>query len=128
LEQLDARQVRRVVTMQLITTLIVAAGAAPFGASVALSALIGGGVCLAANAFVAFWVFRRYRAQEPGLLVMRFYGAEVAKIALILGLFTVAFVTIESLNLPALLSAYVAVQVLPAFFASVGDARSDRKR
>jgi ATP synthase protein I len=95
---------------------------------VALSALIGGGVCLAANAFVAFWVFRRYRAQDPGLLVMRFYGAEVAKIALILGLFAVAFVTIESLNVPALLSAYLVVQVLPAFFASVGGARSDRER
>jgi ATP synthase protein I len=113
---------------QLVTALIAAVVAIPFGASAALSALIGGGVCLAANAFAAAWVFRRYRAQEPGLLVMRLYSAEVAKIALALGLFAAASATIEGLNVLVLLGAYLATQVVPAFLASAGGARSKPER
>jgi ATP synthase protein I len=90
---------------------------------VALSVLIGTGVCLLANSIFALWVFRQYRAQDPGSLVMRFYAAEIIKLSLILGLFAAAFTTIEGLNLPVLLIAYFAVQVLPAVFASSQGAR-----
>jgi ATP synthase protein I len=116
--------VKRMLIAQTGVMLIAAAVAAFFGAAAALSALIGGGVCLGVNALAAVWIFRQYRAQEPGLLVMRLYGAEVAKIALALGLFAVAFLTTARLNLPALLGTYLAVQTLPAFFASAGGARS----
>ena len=90
-----------------------------------ISVLIGAVVCLLANSIFALWVFRRYRAQELGSLLMRFYGAEIIKLALILGLFAAAFVSIEGLNVPALLVAYLAVQVLPAVFASGWDMRQD---
>ena len=56
---------------------------------------------------------------------MRFYGGEIIKLSLILGLFVAAFTMIEGLNLPALLIAYFAVQVLPAVFASGWDARKN---
>ena len=59
---------------------------------------------------------------------MRFYGAEILKLSLILGLFAIAFTTIEGLHLPALLIAYFAVQVLPAIFASGRGARSTPER
>jgi ATP synthase protein I len=49
---------------------------------------------------------------------MRIYGAEVLKIGLILGLFTVAFVTLDGLSLPALLGAYLALQVAPTLIAA----------
>ena len=52
------------------------------------------------------------------------YGAEIVKIVLILALFAVAFATLKDLNLPALLGAYFAVQVMPALFASRPDARA----
>jgi ATP synthase protein I len=117
-----------VLLVQLGLTLVAGAGALPFGAMAALSALIGGGVCLAANALVALWIFQRYRAQQAELLLVRFYWAEVAKIALVLGLFAVFFVTIERLSLPALLGAYLAVQVLPAVIAPALGARSRPER
>lgn len=92
--------------------------ALPFGVSVAVSVLIGAGSCLAANALFAALVFRGYRAPEPARLVMRIYGAEILKIVLILGLFTIAFVTLDDLNLPVLLGAYLAVQVIPTLIAA----------
>jgi ATP synthase protein I len=117
-----------VLLAQIAVTLVAVAAALPFGAMAALSALIGGGVCLAANALVALWIFQRYRAQNAELLLLRFYWAEVAKIALVLGLFAVFFVTIERLNLPALLGAYLAVQVLPSVIAPAWGARSNPEK
>jgi ATP synthase protein I len=96
----------------------------PFGVLALKSSAIGAGVCLLANWAFAFRVFRRYRAQQPGEIVLRMYGAEIIKIVLILALFSVAFVTVEDLNLPALLGAYFAVQVLPALFASRPETRT----
>ena len=81
-----------------------------------------------ASFIFASWVFRQYHARDPESLLMRFYGAEIVKLSLVLGLFVLAFATIEGLNLPALLAAYFAVQVLPAVFASGWGAHStDRK-
>jgi ATP synthase protein I len=114
----DALQANRVLRVQLLVTLVLAALGLFFGMLVAVSLLIGGGVCTLANALFALLVFRRYRAQEPGMLVMRFYGAEIGKIALILVLFAASFVLIDGLNLPALLGAYFVVQVFPAMLAS----------
>ena len=125
MQQPDALQAKRVLVIQLAMTLILTAGTLPFGMSVALSVLIGAGVCLLANAIFAVWVFREYRAQEPGSLVMRFYGGEIIKLSVILGLFVAAFTMIDGLNLPALLIAYFAVQVLPAVFASGWGARKN---
>jgi len=114
----DVLQAKRVLVVQLALTLVLTAAALPFGGPVAVSVLIGATVCLLANLLFALLVFRRYRAQETDSLVVRFYGAEVVKLAVVLGLFTLVFVTSEGLNLPALLAAYFAVQVLPAVLAS----------
>ncbi|MGB5737025.1 MAG: ATP synthase subunit I [Thiohalocapsa sp.] len=111
---------------QAVFALLALLAAVPFGAMALLSAATGAGVCLLANWIFALRVFRRYNAQAPGDLVLRMYSAEIIKIVMILGLFSVAFATVEDLNLPALLGAYVAVQVLPALFASRPDARSTK--
>lgn len=95
----------------------------PLGFVALRSVAIGAGVCLIANLLFARRVFRQYRAQQPGELVLRMYGAEVLKIGLILALFALAFATIEPLNLPALLAAYAAVQIVPALFATRPDTR-----
>lgn len=97
---------------------------AVYGFMILISVVIGGVVCLLANWAFALRVFRRYRAQQAGELVMGMYAAEIIKILIILGLFSIAFATIEDLNLPALLGTYFAVQVLPALFASRPDASS----
>jgi ATP synthase protein I len=117
MHQPDAPQAKRILVGQAVLTLVLTAAALPFGTRVALSVLIGAGICLLATAVFAFWVFRRYSAQRPDLLLMRFYGAEVAKLVLVLGLFAVAFATVKEINLPALLAAYFVVQVLPTVLA-----------
>ena len=108
----------RVLGLQAILTLVATLAAMHFGSMPALSVLIGGGACLVANTAVVLWMFRDYRAQAPGALVVRFYGAEVVKIALLLGLFAAAFATIDGLNVLVLLGSYFAVQVLSPIFAA----------
>lgn len=121
-----ALPVKRLLQAQLYIGLAAIAVATPFGWSALLSASIGAGVCLLANGVFAFWVFRKYRAQEAGALVMRMYSAEIAKIAMILILFAAAFALIDGLNLPALLGAYLAVQVLSPLFADRLGARETK--
>jgi ATP synthase protein I len=128
MDQPDALQAKRVLIAQLALTLILTAVAVPFGSSAALSVLIGSAACLLATAIFAAWVFRRYRAQRPDELLLRFYGAEVLKLAVVIGLFAVAFATVENLNLPALLGAYFVVQVVSAVFAPRWGASPKRER
>ena len=118
MQQPDALQAERILKVQAILGLVSVFCALPFGSSVALSVLIGAGVCLLANTLLAAWVFRDYRAQAPERLVWRFYGAETAKIVLILVLFAVAFATVDHLNIPALLGAYFVIQVVPTLIAA----------
>ena len=67
------RLAKRVLSLQAILTLAVTVAAAAFGFVPAISVLIGGSACLVANAAVALWVFRDYRAPEPGQLLSRLY-------------------------------------------------------
>jgi len=114
----DRAQLNRLLLWQSAFAVGAILVAAPFGVTAFKSAAIGAGVCLLANWVFALRVFRRYRAQAPTELALRIYSAEILKIFLVLGLFTLAFATLANLNLPALLGAYFAVQVLPALFAS----------
>jgi ATP synthase protein I len=118
MQQPDVLQAKRVLSIQMALTLALSAFGSFFSRDMALSLLLGGAVCTLANGVFAWWVFRRYRAQDPGSLVMRFYGAEFVKIVLILGLFATAFTLMPGLEVPALLGAYFVVQVLPALIAS----------
>jgi ATP synthase protein I len=128
MHQTDARQVKRVLVMQTGMTLVLTSLAFVFGSLIALSVLIGAAVCTLANGVFAFGVFGRYRAAQPGQLVMRFYAAEVLKIVVILALFGAAIALIEGLNLPALLGSYFLVQVLPVLLASQRDAADTNVR
>lgn len=118
MQQPNALQARQILRIQSIFGLILTIIALPFGSPVAISVLIGAGTCWLANALLVVWVFRAYRAQAPERLVLRFYSAEVAKIALILVLFGVAFAIYDELNIPALLGAYFLVQVIPTLIAA----------
>jgi ATP synthase protein I len=125
--QANALQAKRVLLVQAILGAIAVAIALPFGGPVAVSALIGAGACLLANALFAIWVFRGYRAQEPGLLLLRFYGAELAKLVTILGLFALAFLFVEGLSIPALLGAYAVPQIASNIIgAQLGDRPGQR--
>ena len=118
MQQPNALQARQILKVQSIFGLILTIITLPFGSPVAISVLIGAGTCWLANALLVAWVFRAYRAQALERLVLRFYSAEVAKIALILVLFGVAFAIYDELNIPALLGAYFLVQVIPTLIAA----------
>ena len=116
----DERQVQvagRIVLAQFILTLTFAAGALAFAQMTALSILIGGGACTLATSLFAASVFGPYEARRPQALVGRIIGAEIGKLILVIGIFVFAFARVDDLNVPAMLAAYFAVQVLPAIIA-----------
>ncbi len=116
----DERQVQvagRTVLAQFILTLAFAAGALAFAQTTALSILIGGGACTLATSLFAASVFGSYEARRPQALVGRIIGAEIGKLILVIGIFVFAFARVDDLNVPAMLAAYFAVQVLPAIIA-----------
>ena len=114
---LDRRRARVILVLQVVVTLVVATGALFFGAEAAWSALGGGLIALLGNAAFAFWVFGAYRAQEPGKLLTRFYGAELLKLLLIATLFAATFLWVRPLNVVALFVAFFLVQVLSPLLA-----------
>jgi ATP synthase protein I len=114
----EAPLARRVLVLQAILTFVATLLAMPFGSSSSLSVLVGGVGCLVGSAAVVLLMFRDYRAQAPGALVGRLYGAEVVKIALLMAFFAAAFAFIAELQLPIVLGTYLAVQVLPPIFAA----------
>lgn len=124
MQQSDTRLVRRVLKVQAMLGAGIATLGLPFGGAVALSALIGAGSCLIANALFAKSVFQGYRAQEPGQIVLRFYGAELVKIVVILALFGIAWTLIDDLSVPVLLGAFVVTQVASTLIAAQTDARA----
>ena len=116
----DERQAQvagRIVLAQFILTLAFTAGALAFAQTTALSILIGGGACTLATSLFAASVFGPYEARRPQALVGRIIGAEIGKLLLVIGIFVFAFARVDDLNVPAMLAAYFAVQVLPAIIA-----------
>ncbi len=116
-ESLEENRAAGLLVWQVVVTLGIAALGLAFGAAVALSALLGGGISALTSAAFAYWVFRDYRAQAPAVMVVRIYGAEGIKVALSLLLFVLVFLYVASLSLPALFGAYLVVQVLPTLLA-----------
>lgn len=114
----DALLAKRLLQIQGVLGTVLAVIALPFGGGAVLSVLVGAGVCLLANRLFALWVFGSYSAQQPGRLLLRIYGAEAAKLALIIGLFGLAVATLDGLSIPALLGAYLVIQVASTLIAA----------
>jgi ATP synthase protein I len=114
---LDWRRVRRLLFFQSALVASATVAGAFFGKWVALSAFLGGGIALSASAVFAFWVFAPYRAQQPGVLVTRFYVAEVGKLLLVASAFAVIFIWLKPLNIVALFVSFFLVQVLSPVLA-----------
>ena len=83
----------------------------------AWSALAGGLISALSNGFAAFRIFVAYRAQEPGKLVGRFYGAELGKLVLTGLLFAASILWIEPLSVGALFGGFLVIQMIPILVA-----------
>lgn len=107
----------RLVLFQLAITILIFLVLIYLGWVYAWSGLIGGMIATVTNAFFALRVFRHYRAQEPGILLRQFYGAEVQKLLLIGMLFAAAFIWVKTLSAGALFGAFLLVQMAPVVIA-----------
>jgi len=106
--QAERRAALRVVVAQAAITLGVATvAAAGWGGEAARSALWGGGIGIAASAFMVFAVFRYPEGASAARIAWGFYLGQFLKVALSIALLIVAFGT-EGVVPLALLVAYVA--------------------
>lgn len=102
--------INRVFWVQCVLAVTAAAAAMPFGRAAALSALVGG-----VNSLVPTAYFARKVLGTPAGTVKGAFGAwmraEVAKIAIVCGLFVAAFVLMKDLHMVALFTGFIVVHV-----------------
>ena len=108
--------ISRVFWVQCVLAVTVAAAAMPFGRAAALSALVGGINSLVPTAYFAHKVLRAPSgAAASGAEGRGAFGAwmraEVAKIAIVCGLFVAAFILLKGLDMAALFTGFIVVHV-----------------
>lgn len=112
-----ARPAWQLVFFQLAVSLLASLILIFLGWVHAWSGLVGGLIATVANAFFALRVFAHYRAQEPGRLLGRFYGAEFQKLLLTGMLFAAAILWVKPLSAGALFGVFLLVQMAPVLIA-----------
>jgi len=105
-------QIRTIVALQLGGALAIGLLSLLIGKVEALSALSGGLIAALGNGFFALRAFGRYRAEEPGRIAARMFGAEIQKLILTGLMFVLAIMSITPLSIGALLGGYLIVQVV----------------
>lgn len=113
----ELRRAGKILLVQLAMVVFLTLGAFFWSQIAALSALLGALIASIGNGLFALWVFARYRAQDPGKLVMRFYGAELLKIVAILSMFAAVFYWVEGIMPVVFMLAFFVTQVLPPMLA-----------
>jgi F0F1-type ATP synthase assembly protein I len=83
----------------------------PLGWVYAYSGALGGGIATISNALFARKVFGEYRAQNPGMVLASFVGAELQKIIVIALLFASAIIWLDVLSYATLFGSYLFVQI-----------------
>ena len=83
----------------------------PFGRAAALSALVGGVNSLVPTAYFAHKVLRASSGEADGRALGVWMRAEVAKIAIVCGMFVAAFVLLKGLDMVALFAGFVVVHI-----------------
>ena len=120
MRRMDERQALiawRIVLVQCLLTLAFAAGGLVFTQGIALSILFCCGADPRAPPPFPTPLYAPHEARRPQALVGRIIGAEIGKLILVIGIFVFAFTRVDDLDVPAMLAAYFAVQVLPAIIA-----------
>ena len=111
-------QAVRIVLGQVVLTTVMAALALLLLPDAAPSVLVGGVASAVPNLFFARKVFGRYEAGEPGRLLGRIYGAELAKLVLTGMIFAGAIFWLQPLLPVALFGAYLLVHLFPAAYVA----------
>lgn len=111
--------VKHILFAQAGATVLVAMALAWHGRVAAYSALTGGLICLAANAYAAWRAFNTTTAESAAGVLSNLYRAEVGKLVTIGALFIAVFTGWEEVNIGAFIAgsiaALIAGAVSPAF-------------
>lgn len=105
----------RVIWIQLLVAAVVAGAASVHGTVVMMSAVAGAMNSLVPNAYFARKVLGHTAGDSPDMVLGRWFRAELGKLAMIAGLFIVAFAFIEKLNVIALFSGFLCVHISGVF-------------
>ncbi len=117
--------ISRVFWVQCLLAATAAAASMPFGRAAVLSALVGGINSLVPTAYFAHKVLRRSRGEAGGGALGAWLRAEVAKIAIICGMFAAAFVLLQDLSMVALLAGFIVVHLGGVAASMTLDPRGD---
>ena len=90
---------------------MVAAASMPFGRAAALSALVGGVNSLVPTVYFARKVLRASSEADGGRALGVWLRAEVAKIAIVCGMFAAAFLLLQGLDMKALFAGFIVVHI-----------------
>jgi len=109
LELPQARRLAMSIVLGQVAVTVVAAVIcfAVWGRIPGISALVGGGISVAASAVLALFGFGSPAGSEPERVARSFYVGEGAKLAVTVALFVVAFVTFKP-SFAALFGTYIA--------------------
>ena len=119
--------ISRVFWVQCLLTVMAAAASMPFGRAAALSALVGGVNSLVPTAYFARKVLRASREATGGRALGVWLRAEVAKIAIVCGMFAAAFVVLQGLDMVALFAGFIVVHIGGVIASMTLDPHGDAK-
>ncbi|MDH5766691.1 MAG: ATP synthase subunit I [Gammaproteobacteria bacterium] len=113
MQKTSTTQVRRIILVQLATTLALSVVLLAVDLVHTWSSLAGGLIATLANAYFAWKVFAKQQESEPEQILATYYRAEVSKVILTVMLFVAAIVMIKPLSMLALIGAYLVNTMIP---------------
>jgi len=108
-------QIWRTVIVQAGLALLLSLALLFIGKTEAISGLIGGLAAAAGNGFMGYFVFQRYRAQQPGMMLGKYYLVEFGKLAMTAVVFLLAILNIRPVSIVAMLGIYLIVHLASGF-------------
>ena len=105
----------RVIIAQMAVTVLLSAGFFAINRTAAVSAFLGGLICLVPNAYLVFRAFSTSGARAAKKIVHEFYKGEAGKFLLTCCGFALVFALIRPLDAVALFGAFMLVQAVNWF-------------
>lgn len=106
-------QIKQIVLIQFVVSLMAALLVWLFDQTYAISALAGGLTASIANGYFGWKVFGKQQEVAENQILTTYYKAEVGKIILTVSMFVVVFNVIKPLNVVALMCTYLLITMIP---------------
>ena len=116
----QSSELRKLLKIQLLMVVCVPILLIPFGLTVVKSAFFGAVIVTISSHVSAMLAFGKYTAQKPEKILVKFYGAEIIKLTIVIALFVLIMLFFKPLNIVALLTVFFMTQVFPALFQVSG--------